>query len=71
MSGHHAWSELTKHFTPEDRKTVKAGAAEIVADSDRRERRKQGRAGQAPHLSQPSSPAPPTRRSATGIGRDG
>ena len=71
MSGHHPWSELTKHFTPEDLKTVEAGAAEVVADSDRRERRKQRRAGQAPHSSQPPSPAPPTRRPATGIGRDG
>ena len=41
MSGHHAWSELTKHFTPEDREVVEAGAAEIVADSDRRERQDQ------------------------------
>ena len=40
MSGHHPWSELTKHFTPEDLKTVEVGAAEVVADSDRRERRK-------------------------------
>ena len=39
MSGHHPWSELTKHFTPEDREIVESGAAEIVADSDRRERR--------------------------------
>ena len=38
MSGHHPWSELTKHFTPEDQEIVEAGAAEIVADSDRRER---------------------------------
>ena len=38
MSGHHPWSELTRHFTPEDREIVEAGAAEIVADSDRRER---------------------------------
>ena len=71
MSGHHPWSELTKHFTPEDGKNVEAGAAEIVADSDRRERRKQRRAGQAPHPSQPPSPAPPARPPATGIGRDG
>ena len=71
MSGHHPWSELTKHFTPEDRKTVEAGAADIVADSDRRERRKQRHAGRAPHPSQPPSPAPPARRPATGIGRDG
>ena len=38
MSGHHPWSELTKRFTPEDREIVEAGAAQIVADSDRRER---------------------------------
>lgn len=38
MSGHHQWSELTKHFTPEDREIVTAGADEVVADSDRRER---------------------------------
>ena len=38
MSGHHPWSELTKHFSPEDREIVEAGAAEIVGDSDRRER---------------------------------
>ena len=38
MSGHHPWSELTKHFTPEDREIVEAGSAEIVTDSDRRER---------------------------------
>lgn len=38
MSGHHSWSELTKHFTPEDREIVEAGAADIVADSDLRER---------------------------------
>lgn len=37
MSGRHLWSELTKHFTPEDRESIEAGAAEIVADSDRRE----------------------------------
>ncbi len=39
MSGHHPWSELTKHFTPEDVEVVEAGTAEIVADSDRRERK--------------------------------
>ena len=38
MSGRHPWSDLTKHFTPEDRENIKAGTAEIVADSDRRER---------------------------------
>lgn len=38
MSGHHPWSDLTKHFSPEDREIVEAGAAEIVADSDLRER---------------------------------
>ncbi len=37
MSGHHPWSELTKHFTPEDREIIEAGTTEIVADSDRRE----------------------------------
>lgn len=38
MSGHHPWGGLTKHFTPEDREIIKAGMAEIVTDSDRRER---------------------------------
>ncbi len=38
MSGHDPWNELTRHFTPEDREIVEVGAAEIVADSDRRER---------------------------------
>ena len=42
------WSELTKHFTPEDREVVEAGAAEIVADSDRRERLEQRRGSRAP-----------------------
>lgn len=33
------WDGATKHFTPEDLEVVEAGAAKIVADSDRRERR--------------------------------
>lgn len=37
MSGHQPWRELTKHFTAKDRELVESGAAEIVADSDRRE----------------------------------
>ena len=41
MSGHHPWSELTKHFTAEDQEIVEAGAAEIVVDSDRRERQEE------------------------------
>ena len=55
MSGHHPWSELTKHFTPEDREIVEAGAAEIVADSDRRarleQRRRRGSQAPATHPS--------------------
>ena len=47
MSGHHPWRELTKYFTAEDREVVEAGAAEIVADSDRRERLDRRRAGAA------------------------
>ena len=70
MSGHHPWSELTKHFTPEDREIVETGAAEIVADSDRRERLEQRRAGPAPGPPQRTRPAPPTRPAAE-VGHDG
>ncbi len=60
MSGHHPWSELTKHFTPEDLEIVEAGTAEIVADSDRRERRAEHQ-GRPPRASgqagTPPSPA--------------
>ena len=35
MSGHHPWSDLTKHFNTEERKTVQTRAAEILVDSDR------------------------------------
>ena len=42
MSGHHPWSDLTKHFNTEDRKTVQTRAAEILVDSDRRERLEAG-----------------------------
>ena len=38
MSGRRPWSESTKHVTAEDREIVETGAAEIVADSDQRER---------------------------------
>ena len=37
MTGHHPWGKLTNHFTPENRKIVEAGPAEIVVNSDRRE----------------------------------
>ena len=43
MSGHHPWSDLTKHFNTEDRKTVQTRAAEILVDSDRRERLRESR----------------------------
>ncbi len=61
MSGHHPWSELTKHFTPEDREVVKAGTDEIVADSDRRERETDQPARKArvsPHGGASAPPAP-------------
>ena len=67
MSGHHPWSELTKHFTAEDRQVVEAGTAEIVADSDRRERLEERRGGAAPKPPQSTRPAPPARRPATEI----
>lgn len=31
MSGHHKFSELTKHFTPEDRKIVEAEKSKLRA----------------------------------------
>ena len=58
MSGHHPWRELTKHFTAEDREVVEAGAAEIVADGDRRERLEKRRAGATPKPPQRTRPAP-------------
>ncbi|MCY4507749.1 MAG: hypothetical protein OXG35_12440 [Acidobacteria bacterium] len=58
MSGHHPWSELTKHFTPEDREIVDAGAAEIVADSDRREREVERPARVSPQGGATAPPAP-------------
>ena len=70
MSGHHPWSELTKHFTAEDREIVETGAAEIVADSDRRERLEKRRAGAAPKPAQRSRPAPPTGQPAAETGPD-
>jgi len=70
MSGHRPWSELTKHFTPEDREAVEAGAAEIVADSDRRERLEQRRAGAAPETPRRTRPAPPAGQPAAATGRD-
>ena len=51
MTGHHPWSEFTKHFAAEDREMVSTGTAEIVADIDRRERLRE------PH-SQPLRTAP-------------
>ena len=59
MSGHHPWSELTKHFTAEDWEVVEAGAAEVVADSDRRERLEQRPAAAAPKPPLRTRPAPP------------
>ena len=32
MSGHHKFSELTKHFTPEDRKIVEAKKSKLRAN---------------------------------------
>ena len=57
MSGHHPWSELTGHFTPEDREIVEAGAAEIVAD--RREREAARTARPAPVSPQGGATAQP------------
>ena len=34
MSGHHKFSELTKHFTPEDRKIVEAKKSEMRAETE-------------------------------------
>ena len=70
MSGHRPWSELTKHFTAEDREIVETGAAEIVADSDRHERQEKRRAGAAPKPPQRTRPAQPSGQPAAGIGRD-
>ena len=50
MTGHHPWGELTKHFTPEDRKIVEAGPAEIVVDSDWRECGSSGPSGRLTDL---------------------
>ena len=61
MSGHHPWSELTKHFTPEDRKIVEAGAVEIVVDNDRRERRQDGAARSAAGPRHDGACAPPAQ----------
>ena len=71
MSGHHPWNELTKHFTAEDRAIVETGAAEIVADNDRRERLEKRRASTAVKPPQRTRPAPPTGQPASGIGHDG
>ena len=70
MSGHRLWSELTKHFTPEDREVVDAGAAEIVADSDCRERLKQRRDGAGPEPPRRTRPAPPAGQPVAATGRD-
>ena len=61
MTGHHPWGELTKHFTPKDRKIVEAGAAEIVVDSDRRECRQQRSARPADGSQHDGACAPPTQ----------
>ena len=37
MSGHHPFSNLTKHFTPEDWKIIEEMKAELRADIERRE----------------------------------
>ncbi len=34
MSGHHKFSELTKHFLPEDRKIVEAEKSKMRADME-------------------------------------
>ncbi len=70
MTGHHPWSELTKHFTPEDREIVEAGAAEIVADSDQRERREERPSRPARVSRQGGAWAPPTQVPAD-FGHDG
>ena len=70
MSGHHPWSELTKHFTAEDREVVDAGAAEIVADSDRRERLEKRGASAVPKLSRRIRSEPPSGLPAAEIGHD-
>ena len=70
MSGHHPWSELTKHFTPEDREIVEAGAAEIVADSDRRARLEQRRASATSKPPQRTRPAPPAGLPAAETGHE-
>ena len=36
MSGHHPFSNLTKHFTPEDWKIIEEMKAELRADIERR-----------------------------------
>ncbi len=69
MSGHHPWSELTKHFTAKDREVVEAGAAEIAADSDKRERLAPDRAPASRSARRPD-PAPPTRRRPVELGHD-
>lgn len=40
MSGHHTFSELTKHFTPEARKIIEAKKAEMRAAMQTEEPRK-------------------------------
>ena len=37
MSGHHPFSNLTKNFSPERRRRIKAMADELCADIERRE----------------------------------
>jgi len=61
MSGHHPWSALTKHFSPEDREIVEAGAAEIIAGSDRREREAERPARTARVSPQGGASVPPAR----------
>ena len=58
MSGHRPWRELTKRFTAEDRASVETGAAEIVADSDRRERPRKSHSGPSRSAPRPPGEAP-------------
>ena len=63
MSGRHPWSELPKHFTPEDREIIEAGTAKIVADSNRCEVR---RTSPPARLASLRKAAPPRRRPRSG-----
>ncbi len=61
MSGHHPWRDLTKHFTPEDREIVEAGAADVIVDSDRRERQQKQSARLADGSRHGGACAPPVQ----------